>query len=76
MKRLKLSTISHAAICSDLGFDIGAVKRDWLLILALQTTFNVFSFVVLVRVTKLLPDTAAMMIIIVKNTRKSFTKTF
>jgi hypothetical protein len=50
------------------------VSRDWLLILALQTTFNVhyFFFVVLVLVIKSLPYTAAMMIIIVKNTIKSF----
>jgi hypothetical protein len=59
---------------SDPGSDIqfafffGAVKRDWLLILALQTTFNVhyFSYIVLELVTNSLPYTAAMMIIIVK----------
>jgi hypothetical protein len=58
-----------------LAFFFGAVKRDWLLILALQTTFNVhyFFYVVLVElVTNLLPYIAAMMIIIVKNTIKSF----
>jgi hypothetical protein len=62
--------------CSDiqLGFFSGAVKRDWLLIFALQTTFNVhyFFYVVLELVTISLPYTAAMMIIIVKNTIKSF----
>jgi hypothetical protein len=68
MKRLKISmsvSISHSAICQ---------KRDWLLILALQTTFNVhyFFYVVLKIVTNSLPYTAAMMIIIVKNTIKSF----
>jgi hypothetical protein len=41
------------------------VKRDWLLILALQTTFNVHYFF-------FVSYTAAMMIIIVKNTRKLF----
>jgi hypothetical protein len=69
---------------SDPGFDIqlayffGAVKRYWLLILALQTTFNVhyFVYVVLELVTNSLPYTAAMMIIIVKNTIKSFTFLF
>jgi hypothetical protein len=57
-----------------LAFFFGAVKRDWLLILALQTTFNVhnFFYVVLELVPNLLPYTAAMMIIIVKNTIKSF----
>jgi hypothetical protein len=56
---------------SDPGSDIqlaffGAVKRDWLLILALQTTFNVhnFFYVVLELVTNSLPYTAAMMIIL------------
>jgi hypothetical protein len=58
-----------------LAFFFGAVKRDWLLIHALQTTFNVhyFFYVVLELVTKSLPYTAAMMIIIVKNTIKSIT---
>jgi hypothetical protein len=56
---------------SDPGSDIqlaffGSVKRDWLLILALQTTFNVhnFFYVVLELVTNSLPYTAAMMIIL------------
>jgi hypothetical protein len=46
-----------------------------LLVLALQTTFNVlyFFFVVLVLALNSLPYTPAMMIIIVKNTIKSFT---
>jgi hypothetical protein len=57
MKRLKFSmsvSISQSAVCSDpgsesasdiqLAFFFGAVKRDWLLILALQTTFNVHYF--------------------------------
>jgi hypothetical protein len=50
-----------------LAFFFGAVKRDWLLKLALQTTFNVhyFFYVVLELVTNSLPYTAAMMIIIV-----------
>jgi hypothetical protein len=50
------------------------VKRDWLLILALQTTFNMhdFFYVVLELVTNSLSYTAAMMIIIIKNTRMSF----
>jgi hypothetical protein len=41
--------------------NFGAVKRDWLLILALQTTFNVHYcfYVVLELVTKSLPYTAA-----------------
>jgi hypothetical protein len=58
-----------------LAFFIGAVKRDWLLILALQTTFNVqyFFYVVLGLVIYPLPYIAAMIIIIIKNTRKSFT---
>jgi hypothetical protein len=78
MKRLQLSlsvSLSHAAICSDLVADIIlAVKRGWLLILALQTTFNVqyFFFVVLVLVINSLPNTAAMLIIIVNKTRMSF----
>jgi hypothetical protein len=52
----------------------GAVKRDWLLILALQTTISVhyIFYVVLELVTNSLPYTAAMMIIIVKNKIKSF----
>jgi hypothetical protein len=43
-------SISHSAISSasvltlSLRFVFGAVKRDWLLILAVQTTFNVHSF--------------------------------
>jgi hypothetical protein len=51
------------------------MKCDWLVILALQTTFNVhyFLYVVLELVTKSLPYTAAMMIIIIKKTRKRFT---
>jgi hypothetical protein len=51
-----------------LAFVFGAVKREWLLILALQTTFNVhyFFYVVLGIVTN------SMMIIIVINTIKSF----
>jgi hypothetical protein len=55
-----------------LVFFFGAVKRDWLLILALQTTFNAhyFVYVVLELVTNSLPYTAAMIIIIVKNTIK------
>jgi hypothetical protein len=74
MKRLKISmslSISHTAICADLGSDIK------FLILALQTTFNVqyFFFVVLVLVINSLPYKTAMMIIIIKNTRKSFTFT-
>jgi hypothetical protein len=58
-----------------LAFFFDAVKRDWLLILALQTTFNVhyFFYVVLEIVTNSIPYTAAMMIIIIKNTIKSFT---
>jgi hypothetical protein len=69
---------------SDPGSDIkfafffGTVKRDWLLIFALQTTFNVhyFFYVFWELVTNSLPNTAAMMIIIVKNTIKSFTYFF
>jgi hypothetical protein len=69
------------SVSSDPGSDIqlafcfGVVKRDWLLILALQTTFNVhyFFYVVLELVTNSLPYTAAMMIIIIKNTIKSLT---
>jgi hypothetical protein len=59
-------------------FIFGALKRGWLLILALQTTFNVhyFFFVVLVLVINSLPYTAAIMIKINKNTRKSFTFCF
>jgi hypothetical protein len=83
MKQLKISmsvSISHSAIISDHGSDIqlafffGAMKRDWLLILALQTTFNVhyFFYVVLELVTNSLPYTVVLMIIIVKNTIKSF----
>jgi hypothetical protein len=57
-----------------LAFFFGAVKLDWLFILGLQTTFDVhyFFYVVLELVTNSLPYTAAMMIIIVKNTIKSF----
>jgi hypothetical protein len=73
-------SISHSAInCATAltlswCFVFGAVKRDWLLILALQTTFNVhyFCYVALELVTNSLPYTAAMMIIIVKITRMSF----
>jgi hypothetical protein len=56
-------------------FVFGALKCDWLSILALRTTLNVhyFFFVVLVLDINLLPYTAAMIIIIVKNTIKSFT---
>jgi hypothetical protein len=55
-------------------FVFGALKRDWLLILALQTTFNVhyFFFEVLVLALSSLPYTAAMMLIMVKNKRISF----
>jgi hypothetical protein len=84
MKRLKLTmsvSISHSAICLtpvltfNWHFVFGAVKCDWLLILTFQTTFNVhyFFFVVLVLAINSLPYTAAMMVIIVKNTIKSFT---
>jgi hypothetical protein len=84
MKRLKLSldvSISHSAISSasvltlSWRFVFGAVKRDWLLIHAIQTTINVhyFFFVVLGLVINSLPYPAAMMIIIFKNTRMSFT---
>jgi hypothetical protein len=73
-------SISHLAISSasvltlNWRFVFGAVERDWLLILALQTTFNVYYFlyVVLELDTNSLPYTAAMMSIIVKNTIKSF----
>jgi hypothetical protein len=43
-----------------LAFIFGAVKHDWLLILALQTTFNVhyFFYVVLELVTNSLPFTS------------------
>jgi hypothetical protein len=55
-------------------FVFGAVKCDWLYILALQTTFNVhyFFYVVSELDTNSLAYTAAMMIITIKNTRKSF----
>jgi hypothetical protein len=87
MKRLKLSmsvSISHSAISSasvltlSWRFVFGAVKRDWLLIHALQTTINVhyFFYVVLELVTNSLAYTAAMKIIIIKNTRMSFTFLF
>jgi hypothetical protein len=83
MKRLKFSmsvSISQSAVCSApvltfiWHFVFGAVKCDWLLILALQTTFNVhyFFYVVLELDTNSLPYTAAMMIITIKNTRKRF----
>jgi hypothetical protein len=84
IKRLKFSmsvSISQSAVCLtpvltfNWHFVFDAVKCDWLLVLALQTTFNVhyFFFVVLILVINLLPYTAEMMIIIVKNTIKSFT---
>jgi hypothetical protein len=73
MKRLKLSMTSVLTL--NWRFVFGAVKRDWLVILALRTTFNVhnFFYVVLVLVINSVPYTAAMMIIIVKNTIKSLT---
>jgi hypothetical protein len=83
MKRLKISIDITLGYISDPGSEVltfnwhlffGAVKRDWLFILALQSTFNVhyFFYVVLELGTNSLPYTAAMMIIIVKNTIKSF----
>jgi hypothetical protein len=81
MKRLKLSmseSISQAAQTSVLTLNwrvvFSAVERDWLLILALQTTFNMhyFFFVVLVLAINSLPYTAAMMLFIVKNKRIIF----
>jgi hypothetical protein len=84
MKRLKLSIsvlILHSAISSapvltlSWRFVFGTVKRDWFLILALETTFNVhyFFYVVLELVTNSLPYTVAMMIIFIKSTIKSLT---
>jgi hypothetical protein len=71
-------SISQAAQTSVLTLNwrvvFSAVERDWLLILALQTTFNVhyFFFVVLVLAINSLPYTAAMMLFIVKNKRIIF----
>jgi hypothetical protein len=67
--------MSDAGSDIQLAFFFGAVKRYFLLILALQTIFNVhyFFYVVLELVTNSFPLTASMMIIIVKNTIKSFT---
>jgi hypothetical protein len=85
MKRLKFSMsvlISQSAVCSDPCSDIQLAFCFWrgemwlvLLLLALQTTFNghYFFYVVLELVTNSFPYTAAMMIIIVKDTIKSFT---
>jgi hypothetical protein len=61
-------SISHSAICLtpvltfNWHFVFGAVKCDWLLILAPQTTFNLhyFFFVALVLAINSLPYTAAM----------------
>jgi hypothetical protein len=67
-------SISHSAILAPVltfnwHFVFGAVKCDWLLILALQTTFNLhyFFYVVFELVTNSLSYTAAMMIISVLN---------
>jgi hypothetical protein len=81
VKRIDITIIGYmSGPGSDikLAFFFGAVKRDWLLILALQTTFNMhyFFYVVLELVTNWLPYTAAMMIILIKNTIKSFTFLF
>jgi hypothetical protein len=73
-------SISYSAISSPLvltlswRFVFGAVKLDWLLILALQTTFSVhyFFYVVLDLVTNSLAYTGAMMIITIENIRMSF----
>jgi hypothetical protein len=78
LRGLKNKTITTRLMKRVLTFNwhfvFGAVKCHWLLILALQTTFNVhyFSFVVLVLVINSQPYTARIMIIIVKNTRMSF----
>jgi hypothetical protein len=80
MKRLKISInalISCPVCVLTFGwhFVFVAVKGDWLLVLALQTTFNVhyFDFVVLVLVISSLPFLAAIMFFINENTRMSFT---
>jgi multisubunit Na+/H+ antiporter MnhF subunit len=87
MKRLKISmgvsilhsAISYASVLTlSWRFVFGAEKRDRLLILDLQTTFNVhyFFYVFLELVTNSLPYTAAMMIINIKNTIMSFPFSF